>query len=360
MKRVVLALLGLAWSWLFCDQGIIIDDKHEGDCYAKVKLGLWWSEENADYRSYRDSTAVGTRLGYHNQLYNNSCIGLKIGEANDSPWGQLEIGFGESRIYLRQLWGEFKFGDVRLLLGKTDTGFDNISSQATSLLDDEDALSWGMACDERVSQIRLTFDDWLQLALMEPNAVDPDSLGEVQNLMPKTNLRADWELGPLELIPVAGINYSQFDSSVSNASTLAYVAALTAKLEIFDLELTAQAWTSQNPTDYGLRLPMEIRAVMRPDGKDFLDTRAYGGYAQIRQELPCGNAVCAGAGTVSAHRSGFNHDDDAFAAYFQYEAPLGKFLTAVPEAGVFNYGKDPAGKSEGALYYAGVKFEADF
>jgi hypothetical protein len=359
MRRIVIILICLVTGFGLFAKDFELADREFG-AYIDLRMGLWWDSQDETYRQQTDPYATSSRLSYKNQLYNNCRVGFKL-ENDEDIDGQVEIGFGDKDLYMRLLWGEFDFDWVRVMVGKNYSGFGELSNQGVSILDAEDAIGWGPACDGRHAQVRFTFDDDIAIALMEPNEVDPDSLGNTQNLMPKFNVFRPFFIQGLNLslTPSLGANYSQFDNDVSEAGTWSYVGALTADGRIGRVLYQAQIWGGQNPTDYGIEMPVVAGATMNALQTDFEDTKAIGAFGQFSVPIH-GNEFSAGAGYYSVDRHNATDKDTGMTLFANFTIEVDEWFNIIPEAGVFDYMNDETGKDEGSITYFGTKLQLRF
>jgi hypothetical protein len=169
MKKLILVVAAVA---LIAAPALAVD----WNLYGSSRVQTWYTSiDYGDGLNPAGTADDDTELqwGTGNGLANNSRFGARVKAENIS--GRVEIQMkansdGDPGSYIstesRLLYGEWKFGAGKLLLGKDYTPISQfVSGQAYD--EDLGLLSIGAAYGNRISQVKLTFGG-LQIALVEP------------------------------------------------------------------------------------------------------------------------------------------------------------------------------------------------
>lgn len=335
------------------------------DFYGNARIGYWYDMQDKDFTG----SEARTVLNY--DLFSTSRFGVIFkGEAYT---GKVEFSLSGGGAKLRQIWGEYDFGFMKMLIGQYYTGFFDLPNQATSIISASENLmiGYGLMYDSRNPMIKLSLENGMYIIFMEPKLIDPaeqaDSLGVeiadiVDALFPKINFGCRMSMGNLMIHPTFGINMSQYNKDFADGideSILAYVTAVSTKYSAENFSFLAQVSYGQNVADYGM-LSSATGGSATWDGTDILDATTMGGYLEFTYKLCPKKALTAGGGYFSTDRDDYDDPDTAWTGYLQAKINLHNHMFIVPEIGMINEAEDGMGNTQGAHTYFGLNFQADF
>jgi hypothetical protein len=328
------------------------------DFYGNARIGYWYDMQDKDFNN-----GVADRTVLHYDLFSTSRFGaIFTGEAYK---GKIEVCMARTGVNLRQVWGEYDFGMMKVLVGQYYTGFFDLPNQATAIVSASENLmiGYGLTYDSRNPMIKLSLDNGAYLIFMEPKLVDPAGVGGVDALLPKVNLGMRFNFDSLMLHPTFGINMSQYNKDFNAAgmdeSVLAYAAALTAKYCMGDLTILAQGSLGQNVKDYGI-LSGATGGKAVWDGTDILNATTTAGYLELKYKLNDKTTLMAGGGFSGTDRDDYDDPNTAITAYLNAKINLHPKMFIMPEVGMIDEQEDGMGNVEGSRMYFGLNLQADF
>ena len=327
------------------------------DFYGNARLGYWYDMQD------KDLTGGEARTVLQYNLFSTSRFGVNF--AGDAYTGRVEFSLSRTGAGLRQIWGEYDFGLMKVLIGQYYTGFFDLPNQATSIISASENLmiGYGLMYDSRNPMIKLSLDNGAYIIFMAPKMIDPAGAGGVDALFPKVNVGYRMNLGSLMLHPTFGINMSQYNKDFSTAgmdeSVMAYVTALSTKYCADNFTVLAQVSYGQNVADYGM-LSDATGGNAVWDGTDILDATTMGGYLEFTYKLCPHKALTAGGGFFSTDREDYVDPDTAMTAYLQAKINLHDKMFIMPEVGIIDEMENGLGVKQGSHTYFGLNFQADF
>ena len=341
MKKVILLLV-----FVFLAGQVLL----AVDFYGNARIGYWYDMQDKEYND-----GVANRTVLHYDLFSTSRFGAIF--AGEAYKGKIEVSMCRSGVNLRQVWGEYDFGMLNVLVGQYYTGFFDLPNQATAIesASENIMIGYGLTYDSRNPMIKLSMDNGAYLIFMEPKLVDPAGVGGVDALLPKVNLGMRFNIDNLMLHPTIGVNMSQYNKDFNAAgldeSVLAYAAALSAKYCMGDLTLLAQGSLGQNVADYGI-LSDATGGNATWDGTDILNATTTAGFLELMYKWNDKTTFMAGGGFSSTDRDDDDNPDKAGTAYLQGKVNLHKMMFITPEVGMI--------KDGGSRLYFGLNLQANF
>jgi len=336
------------------------------DFYGNARIGYWYDMQDKDFTANKDRTVL------HYDLFGTSRFGANF--AGEDYTGKIEVSMCRTGVNLRQVWGEYDLGMLKVLIGQTYTGFFDLPNQATSIVSASENLmiGYGLTYDSRNPMIKLSMDNGAYLILMQPKLVDPigaanlmglDKEDIIDALLPKVNLGMRFNFDNLMLHPTFGVNMSQYNEDFSpwDESVLAYVAALTAKYCMGDLTILAQGSLGQNVADYGiLSGATGGNAAWDPVEEEILNATTTAGFLEFMYKLNDKTAFMAGGGFSGTDRDGYADPNTAKTAYLNAKINLHPKMFIMPEIGMIDEQDNENGVAEGSRMYFGLNLQADF
>jgi hypothetical protein len=329
------------------------------DFYGNARIGYWYDMQD------KDLTGSESRTKLHYDLFGTSRFGANF--AGEAYTGKIEVSMARTGVNLRQVWGEYDFGMLKLLIGQYYTGFFDLPNQATSIVSacENLMIGYGLTYDSRNPMIKLSMDNGAYLIFMEPKLVDPAGVGGVDALLPKINLGMRFKFDNLMLHPTFGINMSNYNKDFNAAemdeSVLAYAAALTAKYCMGDLTILAQGSLGQNVADYGiLSGATGGNASWDPVESEVINATTTAGYLQVSYQMGEKTCLTAGSGFSGTDRDDYTDPDTAMTAYLNAKIKLHPKMFIMPEVGMIDEMEDKMGNVEGSRMYFGLNLQADF
>ncbi len=327
------------------------------DFYGNARIGYWYDMQDKDYN---DGIEDRTVLNYG--LFSTSRFGVNF--KGDAYTGKMEIAVYRGGVKLRQLWGEYDFGNIKILIGQYYTGFFDLPSQATSIVSSSENLmiGYGLMYDSRNPMIKLSLENGVYIIFMEPKLIDPASAGGVDALFPKINFGCRMNLGNLMIHPTFGINMCKYNEDFAtdgiDESILAYVTAVSTKYCADKFNILAQVSYGQNIADYGMSSATVGNATWI--NSEVENATSMGGYFEFTYKLCPTKNLTAGFGYFSGDREDLDDPDTAWTAYLQSKINLHNHMFIVPEIGVINEMEDGMGNKQGSHKYFGLNLQADF
>jgi len=348
MKKVLLVLLGVF---------LVGQALSAVDFYGNARIGYWYDMQDKDYTGSED------RIVLDYGLFSTSRFGANFkGEAYT---GKVEFSLSGAGAKLRQIWGEYDFGNIKLLIGQYYTGFFDLPNQATSIVlgGENLMIGYGLMYDSRHPMIKLSLENGMYLIFMEPKLIDPASAGGVDALFPKINFGCRMNLGNLMIHPTFGINMSQYNEDFAaggiDESVLAYVTAVSTKYCAEKYNILAQVSYGQNVADYGM-LSAATGGNAAWINSEVENATTMGGYFELTYKLCPAKNLTAGFGYFSTDRDDYDDPDTAWTGYLQAKINLHSKMFIMPEVGMINEAEDGMGNKEGSHKYFGLNFQADF
>ena len=348
MKKILLVLLGV----FLAGQAL-----SAVDFYGNARIGYWYDMQDKDYTG----SEARTVLNY--DLFSTSRFGAIFkGEAYT---GKVEFSLSRAGAKLRQIWGEYDFGFMKMLIGQYYTGFFDLPNQATSIISASENLmiGYGLMYDSRNPMIKLSLENGMYIIFMEPKLIDPAGAGGVDALFPKVNFGYRMSLGNLKIHPTFGINISQYNKDFADEgideSVLAYVTAVSTKYCAEKFNILAQVSYGQNIADYGMLSSATVGNATWINS-EVENATTMGSYFEFSYKLCPTKTLAAGFGYFSGDREDLDDPDTAWTGYLQAKINLHSKMFIMPEVGMINEAEDGMGNKQGSHTYFGLNFQADF
>lgn len=339
MKKKMIVVLALAVWMALC-----LPVSAAWDFYGSARMATFFTDQDED---------AGDRQDLQWDLQSNSRIGAKVKHNGIS--GRFEYGTG---VNLRILYGAWNFGAGELLVGQTYTPATVFNSNQVFNADDG-LLTFGSLYTGRRPMIQLTTGG-LKVALVSVTAdTDLGTDGGTETLLPKLEASYNINAGPVNLTFVGGYQTFTADPDGVDESVNSYVAGANAKFGLGALTFHVNGFIGQNVGHYGFSYHGANEAVLV--GNDVEDTDSYGGAVVANYKANDMLSFELGAGYVNNESdvSGAE-DDDGMSYYGNAVITLAPGFFIVPEVGVFDFGDDNTGASEGKQTYAGAKWQINF
>lgn len=326
--------------------------------YGNARIRAFYQYTDEDF-NLTSSGVSQARMFFEEAIQKNSRLGLRL---SGKDWkGLSELAVSGAGVSLRHLYGEYSVDDVAILIGQTETGFNELTNQVYR--DDLGAIGYGAAWGGRVAQIRITWQD-AYIILMQPNAIPADSSKVSDLLLPKLNIGLKYKLDDVVIHPTVGLNISSlnpdFSASGKDETLVAAVAAFTATWNTDEYGIKTHVFGGTNVGDYGLTTATASFCETNTVTGEIEDTATFGGYAEVRGNVDETITLVGGAGYVSSDNDLRANADDAMTAWVQCKFRITPLLDIVPEVGVVDEMKDPLGNQTGSTIYFGAKFQANF
>lgn len=250
---------------------------------------------------------------------------------------------------LRRLWGEYKFGKARVLVGKEYTPV-----YMDYCLDDFGGLSAG-----RRAMLQLRYKG-LKIAAIEPRLKKLGVSGASKEVkLPKMEISYNYRKGPLGLEAAAGVNRYSLNASSGNYDINSWVLGLGMDLALGPLYLGGSIHTGRNSGPYGLYSITGGNPII--DDAYVHDNQEFG-YAfmalyRFREKF----MIETGWGEVRNRVDTASGRDRARSLYFLLHwSPFREGLWIRPEIGIRDYEAGLEGLAKSRTLYYGIKWKVEF
>lgn len=249
---------------------------------------------------------------------------------------------------LRRLWGRWKFGKIRILVGQEYTPVYMDYS-----LDDFGGLSAG-----RRPMIQLQYKG-LKIAAVEPRLKKLGVPGASKEAtLPKMEISYNHRNGPFGLEAAAGLNRYKLGSPGGNPEINAWVLGLGMDMAWGPLFLGGSIHTGRNPGPYGLNSITNGNPAVR--GSNVHDNRTVGYALLARYIFRNDLSLETGWGERRNRVDGAPGRDRARSLYILLQYIPFQGLRIRPEVGIQDYEPGLTGLAESRTLYYGIKWETDF
>jgi hypothetical protein len=315
----------------------------------------------------------------HYTLQTNSRLGAKF--ATGDVTGQIELGLegneNGNTVYTRLIYGVWKFDGGNLLVGQTYTPYTFFSEQVIG--DDNDFIGFGATYDSRQPMIKVSLDNGLYLALIQPKSTAVVADSTVKSFMPKVAVGFDGKAGIVK--GGLGFAYNAFTDKISadnnggvgfSETISSYLAYLHGAVDLNPFDVSLAAHYGQNLNNMGIGGRSLSTAVFDTTTNKLEDADSYGGWLQLGYKLAENTKLDAGVGYVHDHNKAYEDlggsKDSAKVSYFvNAQIKIAKGFMIVPEFDYFQFYKGYRANSN-ALYVssipetksAGAKWQMDF
>lgn len=293
---------------------------------------------------------------YQQSLHSNARIGAKIG-VSDTLSGVFEYGASRGNTNLRKLYGEWDFGNGKLLVGQTYTPL-NWACSNQVFGTDNNLKAQGMIYSGRETMLKLTLGNF-KLAVISPDTDDLGTGYTTETDIPAIEASYTVTLDSVTLAAGGGYSAYEIIDGPATYDIDSHVLAGSIRFRFGAAFLNATAFTGQN---VGNLIALSV------DG----DNRWDDGFAMIS-----GNRVLdsdsLGYGLVAGYRlspmftfeAGYGFvqndidtlaDDEARTYYANVTVTLAPGVFFVPEIGRFD-GVEP---TDAETTYYGIKWQINF
>lgn len=313
--------------------------------YGSARLGYWYDMEDDDWSQTGESR---TNLDYFMQ--SNSRIGLNFNHGDITARVELSGTGG-----MRHLWARYNFDTWSLLIGQTETGFNELAQQVYSA--DRNLLGYGAAWDGRRQMVMLNFDSGLYTAFIKPNDVgaigDEGQLFDV--LLPKINIGYKTNVDNIYLHLSGGINMITYneDSGELDDTLVSFIGVGTFGYKVDPISVKTQVNYGQNSGNYGISSAVSNRAFINSDN-EIENVSTIGFFGDFTFKMADNMNLTAGYGFTSSDSDGWDDSKDASSLYVQMQYRFHRNFRLTPEIGLVDH------DDNGSLFYIGSQLRMDF
>jgi hypothetical protein len=375
MKKRMLVVAALA---LIASPALAVD----WNFYGSARTVTWYfSDDLGDFSTLaggNDDDDTGILWG--SDGHDNARLGARVKAENVS--GRVEIqmradqGGDPGNVITtesRLIYGEWKFGAGKLLVGKAYTPVSQfVSGQAYN--EDLGLLSVGASYGQRINGLQLSFAG-LTVALLEPNGanISAVTVGDVDEYLPKIEAKYGMSFDMFSFNVMGG--YQTY--TIEDGQAGAPAGFVTDDVDVDSYIVGGDAAVNFGPAyvkgavSYGENIAnaawdigivtAAASATLNAAGDDTDDVTTLqwclvGGFKFTDQV-----SFEAGFGWREDDYDGPGLDeDDGWNLYVQSVISLAPGVWIVPEAGYYDYGDDNTGADEGSTFYLGAKWQIDF
>lgn len=301
----------------------------------------------------------------HYTLADNSRFGAKMSNGDFS--GRVEIGMEGNQdgngLYTRLLFGVWKFDGGNLLIGQTYTPYTFFTDQV--YYDDNGNIGFGALYDSRQPMIKVTMDNGVYLAAIQPKAyaVDPAIAGTVKYFAPKVAVGYNTKIQNFTI--GGGIAYDGFTvENVTSKTVNSYLLYLHGTADFKPIDVRYAFSYGQNLLNFGLYSRRSAGVTVDADGQ-LKNSQGWGGLLQVGAQVASNAKVNVGAGYVHDSQTG-EKAAQSMTAFINAPIKIAKTFSFIPEFDYFHYLKtvssvpglaSPNAKNAWAL---GAKWQMDF
>lgn len=360
--------------------------------YASMRLGTYWTctEFNDMQPSYtNDDTdsdfnmdlADISRFGAKGEvgdLYGVVELGLR-GSKSNATYGLPEskdIPYYNRQVYTRLLYGKWNFGSGTLLVGQDYTPSTYPSAQQAPGIFNVQNGFIGVGClwDRRWPQIKVTLDNGLYAAVVEPYAelsvsgheAPPCNAltgGDTDTSWPKMFIGYAYKQEGLYLDLGGGFNrYKYNDNAVGGTfddDVTAYLVFLKGKWAVGVVDLKFAAHWGENLNDFGILGRYASRAAMQ--NNDVKDSTSFGGYGQVSYAIdPATISLGVGYANDKNDSIGIGDADERMGYFLNCKLPIADGFTATPEVTYWDGMKNASDLDDPDQWQVGITWQMDF
>jgi hypothetical protein len=371
MKKLILAIAVVA---LIASPALAVD----WNFYGSARVITWYSSTDLG----DGTTVVGgdddsdDSIAWGSNGHDNSRFGARVKAENVS--GRVEIQLkaspggdpgGDITVEDRLIYGEWKFGAGKLLVGKAYTPVSQfVSGQAYD--EDIGLLSIGAAYGQRIAGLQLSFGG-LTVALLEPNStlLGGMTLGDVDTYLPKIEASYAMSLDMFNFAVMGGYQtYTIDDGGLAgrdgNVDVDSYLVGGNVGVNFGPAYVKGAVSYGENIANAAWDIPglYTAGAFAAWDGTDGTDDVTTLQWALV------GGFKFTDQVTFEAGFGWRNDDPDAnglddqtlWSTYGQAVISMAPGVWIIPEIGYQDYGDLQNDDDAGAKFYAGAKWQIDF
>lgn len=342
----------------------------EFNFYGSARMSTFWNTV--------DTKAAGINKGSTTDFdeHMNATSRLGVNATNGDMTGKIEIGLkeGGNGLYTRLMYGSYKFGFGKVLLGQDYNNYYLISNQVA--LDDNVNNNYGSLWDGRQPQIKVTLDNGLYFSAIQPSTnTSGGNNAANENYLPKLNVGYEGKAGNFAF--GAGVVGQAFKQTVAaagavpelNDSVTSLLGYFHGTLKLDALELKANIGVGQNTGDMGFtnaNATATNKYVSKTATSSGKDTTSYEGYIQASYTLSPALKLNAAFGYAADDNDTYYNTDNRMQVYVNAPIMLGKGFSVTPEI-TYQDQLDQAGTKGGTKpldgdksYIVGAKWQMDF
>ena len=324
----------------------------EWSFYGHARMTTFWADE--DFGDFVNAAGEDDDLDLTHDLQGNSRIGANV-KVSDNLTGRFELGIG-SGVTRRLLYGEYNFGNFKMLVGQT-YGPVNIFISNQVFGGDANMLPYGGVYGARNPMVRFSFGG-LKLAFITPQTTN--LAAETDVTIPRIEASYGLKLAGLSLSLQGGYNtFDVVDATGSDENVACHILALSASYGAGPFSIAGDVYTGQNLADYGIWTVGTAGAALDATG-DVLDNDAFGFLVVVGFSANEMMRFEAGYGQASFDLDDAAEEDEVSAMYVQAKITFAKGVFIVPEIGKIDYRDDNTGADEGDTFYYGLQWQIRF
>ena len=227
--------------------------------------------------------------------------------------------------------------------------------------DDGALLSVGIPYESRLPMIQVKMGN-LTLAAVEPYSVN--ALGvierDIDTYIPKLEASYDMKWDHIKLTLFGGTNiFKVEDTDEHNYEIYSGLAGIRAMATVDALYVNGCLFGALNAGDYGFRFDGGADHAEIKDG-DVENSTTIGGAGVVGYQMSDNIAVEGGGSYVQHDVDSAKDPDGTMLLYAQVRVFPHPSVCIIPEIGYIDYMDDASGADEGALMYAGAKWQINF
>lgn len=321
--------------------------------YGSSRFGTFY-----DFWKYSDASDPDSDEDFRWFGQDNSRLGGRVQSGALS--GRFEYG---ADVNLRILWAEYDWGGTTLGFGQNYTPVHNwVSGQVYA--DDANLQDMGALYGGRRDMIRLKTHG-MELAFIEPSTASHDTGGEVDQVLPKIEIRYDLPMGGSRLGVMAGYNAYTVESPDQKESVdiNTWAVGLEGQFNFGNTYISTDVFRAQNYNDYGFPSYFGQGQAAGVVVEDW----------STEESSSTGSAMAIGFATnnmftfefgggyiVHDNKQEGSKEDSAAAFYIQANLNSTKGFFIVPEAGYYAFWNDNREGDKERLVYLGAKWQINF
>ena len=350
MKKTLTPLYALAFLFLVYSSALA-----EWGLYGNARVGTWYTAQDEDLSSSGDDD-----VDFDQNLHSNARIGANV-VASDEIGGRFEYGTSNGSANIRLLYGMWNFGKGTLLVGQNYTPIECHMISAITYKDDGALLSVGIPYESRLPMVQIKMGN-LTLAAVQPYNVNALGVTErdIDTYIPKLEAAYNVKADNINITLFGGTNiFKVEDENEHNYEIYSGIAGVRALATIDALYINGCLFGALNAGDYGFRFDGGADHSEIKDG-DVENSTTFGGTGVMGYKLSDKMVVEGGASYVQHDVDSAKDPDGTMLLYAQVRLFPHPSVCIVPEIGYIDYMDDASGADEGALMYAGAKWQINF
>lgn len=343
MRKLFIVLAAVAFVVSFTVPAMAAD----WGFYGSARMSTFMDTNSEELTTTGDSESDLTW-----NIQGNSRLGANV-KAGDIG-GKFEYGTG---VNLRQLFGTWKFGNGKLLIGQTYSPV-NLFYSNQVWGGDTDMLNTGGVYGGRNPMIRATFGS-LNVALVTPTTGAVTTPIDTTTSLPKIEASYGFKAGPAGLKVVFGYNTYEEETATDSYTISSYVLGLGFNVGLGAAYVNGNIYTGSNTGNYGLWQRGAASATLVGTDVEDCSTMGYLAVVGFKVSPTMNLELGFGANQHEVDVTGAE-TDDCSAFYVQATINLAKGCFIVPEIGMVDLGDNAAGVEEGDISYFGAKWQINF